>query len=132
MKPAVAGEALDGGHSATVLHDGERHARVNPLAVNQHRARAALAVVAALLGAGEVKVLAKQVQQRCPRRNAQLLDSTVDRDGHRNLVRQSGHAGLGTQRLVSRFWTETTSAPSDEPRLRSYLTQPTRPREQRR
>ena len=46
-----------------LLHHREREAGVDPAAVHQHRAGAALAVVAALLGAGQSAVLAQQVQQ---------------------------------------------------------------------
>ena len=39
-------------------------ARIHAPAIHMHRARAALAVVAALLGAGEVQMLAHAVEQR--------------------------------------------------------------------
>ena len=47
-----------------LVHHGEREARVDPPAVDEHGARAALAVVAALLGAGQVEVLAQRIEQR--------------------------------------------------------------------
>ena len=39
-------------------------------AVDQHRAGAALAVIAALLGAGQVEMVAQRVEQGRPRRDA--------------------------------------------------------------
>ena len=46
------------------VHDGERQAGIDPAAVDDHGAGAALALIAALLGAGEMEVLAQRVQQR--------------------------------------------------------------------
>ncbi len=48
----VTREALDGYHLAPIGGRGQHHASVHPVAVEQHRTGAALAVVAALLGAG--------------------------------------------------------------------------------
>ena len=42
---------------------GQRQAREHGLAVDQHRARPALAELAAVLGAGEVQVLAEHLEQ---------------------------------------------------------------------
>ena len=44
----------------------------------QDRARAAGALVAALLGAGEIEPFAQQVEQRLPRIDFKLLLSTID------------------------------------------------------
>ena len=55
MQRAVVGQALDGGDLGAVLHDGQGQAGIDAPAVDQHRAGAALAVVAALLGAGQVE-----------------------------------------------------------------------------
>jgi hypothetical protein len=49
---------------ALILHS-KSEARVYALALDQHGARAARALVAALLGAGELKVISQQVQERC-------------------------------------------------------------------
>ncbi len=46
------------------VHHGERQAGIDPPPVDHHGAGAALAVVAALLGAGQVQVLAQGVEQR--------------------------------------------------------------------
>jgi hypothetical protein len=56
-------QAFDGGDLGALVHDGQRQAGVDALAVHQHGAGAALPVVAALLGAGQVQVLAQGVEQ---------------------------------------------------------------------
>ena len=61
-----------------VLHDGERQARIDPPAVDQHRAGAALAVIAALLRAGQVEMVAQRVEQGRPRRDIELRLDAVD------------------------------------------------------
>ena len=64
MQRVALGEALDGDDVGAVVADGERQAGIDAPAVDQHGAGAALAAVAALLGAGEVEPLAQQVEQR--------------------------------------------------------------------
>ena len=56
-----------------LVHHRERQAGVDAAAVDDHRAGAALAVVAALLGAGEVQVLAQRVEQRRARVELQCM-----------------------------------------------------------
>ncbi|GLX21620.1 hypothetical protein Slala02_48570 [Streptomyces lavendulae subsp. lavendulae] len=64
MQTAVLpGEALDGGDLCAVLGDGEQQAAVEAPAVDEDGARPALAVVAALLRAGEAEPLAQRVEQ---------------------------------------------------------------------
>ena len=46
------------------MHTGERQAGIDAAAVDHDGAGAALAVVAALFGAGEVQVIAQRIQQR--------------------------------------------------------------------
>ena len=72
------GQALDRRDVVAVLHDGEREAGVDAAAVQQHRARAALAVVAALLGAGEAGAFAQQVEQGDPRFDVEGAVLAVD------------------------------------------------------
>ena len=55
--------------SAAVRLDGEHEARVDAPPVDEHRARAALADEAALLGAGQPEVVAQDVEQRVVRRD---------------------------------------------------------------
>jgi hypothetical protein len=56
-------EALDGGDLRALVHHRQAQAGHDPPPIHQHRAGAALALVAALLGAGQVHVLAQRVQQ---------------------------------------------------------------------
>ena len=55
MQRVAVGQALDGGDLGAVVADRERQAGIDPAAVDQHGAGAALAAVAAFLGAGEVR-----------------------------------------------------------------------------
>ena len=64
VQGARRAETFDRHDLVALVHDGERQARVDAPAVDQHRAGAALPVVAALLGAGQVQVLAQRVEQR--------------------------------------------------------------------
>ena len=66
---AVGLEPLDGRDRRAVGLDGEHRARLHRPAVEQHRARAAAARVAADVGAGEAEVLA-QVVRRAARRGS--------------------------------------------------------------
>ena len=49
--------------------------------VDQHDARAALAVIAALLRSGQAEPLAEQVEQRRPRIDGPPVQDAVDVDG---------------------------------------------------
>ena len=60
-------QPFDGGDAVALVHHRERQAGIDPPPVDHHRAGAALAVIAALLGAGEMQVLAQRVEQRGPR-----------------------------------------------------------------
>ena len=79
--------------SRALVRDRQREAGVRAPAVEQDRARAALPVVAALLGAGQVEVLAQQVEQRRPRVDRQAPLAPVD--GERDL----GHHGVHVHAL---------------------------------
>ena len=87
MQRAVRRQAFDRGDLGAVLHDGQRQAGIDAPAVDQHRAGAALAVVAALLGAGQVEVVAQRVEQGRPRRDLELRLDAVDGQRDRNFVR---------------------------------------------
>ncbi|MNH24987.1 hypothetical protein D3C79_849480 [compost metagenome] len=66
MQLAVAGQPFDGDQLGAVTHDRQREAGVDALAITQHCAGPALAMVAALLGAYQVQLLTQQVEQRGP------------------------------------------------------------------
>src|SRR6185503_8357296 len=59
----AVGEALDGRHVGAVERHREQQARVRPAPVHEDGAGAALAVVAALLRAGQAEPLAQQVEK---------------------------------------------------------------------
>ena len=60
------------------VHDGQREARVDPAAIDEDGARAALAVIAAFLAAGELQVFAQRVEQRHARVELEGLLRAVD------------------------------------------------------
>lgn len=56
-------QTFNGRDRAATGLDCEREATVNATAIDQNRARAALAVVAPFLASGKVEILAKSIQQ---------------------------------------------------------------------
>ena len=79
MQLLAVGEALNRGDLTAGCGGREGQARVDPAAVNEHRAGPALAVVTPLLGAGQIKVLPQQVEQRCT--NVDLEPEALAVDG---------------------------------------------------
>jgi hypothetical protein len=63
VKVVGLADAFNGGDLVALMHDGEGQAAVHAAAVDVHRACAALAVIAALFGAGEVDALAEGIEQ---------------------------------------------------------------------
>ena len=61
---AVLRETLDGANFGALSLDRERQARELRTPVDEHRAQAALALLTAMLGAGEVRILAQHLEQR--------------------------------------------------------------------
>ena len=98
MRFALVGQALDGGDLAAVVHDGEGQAGIDALAVHQHRAGAALAAVAAFLGAGQVGDFAQGVEQGDARFDVQLVLGAVDAQCQR-LGRHVGRRVLHRRRV---------------------------------
>ncbi len=88
----AVGQALDRRDVEAVLGDGEQQARVRALAVDEDGARAALPVVATLLGSGEPEVLAQHVEEGRARIEVQPVLGVVDAEGdvgvmgHRSIV----------------------------------------------
>ena len=64
MQLVAARDALDGEDVGAVMADRQSQARIDPSAVDQHRAGAALAAVASLFGSGQVETLAQEIEQR--------------------------------------------------------------------
>lgn len=102
MERAVRRETLDRRDLAALLHHGQRETRVDPPAVDEDGAGAALAEVAAFLGAGQVQAIAQSVEEGRPHvdREAMLRAVHPERDGARPL---GDHADAG--RAERRPWT---------------------------
>ncbi|MNI73685.1 hypothetical protein D3C73_1297090 [compost metagenome] len=85
-------QAFNGGDLGPVMHDGQRQTGIDAPPVQHHRTGATLAVVATLLGAGQVQMFAQRVQQRGAHVQGHLARRAIDTQGH------SGghglHAGL--------------------------------------
>ena len=75
--------------SAPCGGDGEGEAGVDAAAVEEHGAGAALAVVAALFGAGEVEVLAQGVEQGGAGVERELVRFAVDLEGEVEHLRRA-------------------------------------------
>ena len=99
VQRAAGGQAFDRGDRAALVLHRQRQARQDALAVDQHRAGAAGALVAALLGAGEMQVLAQQVEQRCPDIDRKVAGLSVDDEMHMQAL-PDGRSAVG--RLRSR------------------------------
>ena len=63
MQFAAIGETFDRGHAVSLRGDRKRQTRQHATAVDQNRASAALAVIAAFLSASQSEALAQQVEQ---------------------------------------------------------------------
>ena len=66
MQASPVRHAFDREDVGAVVADRERQARIDPASVDEDGAGAALPAVAALLGAGQMKAFAQQVEQRDP------------------------------------------------------------------
>ena len=81
MQAAVFGQALDGRHAPSAAVDGKDQAREDGLIVEQHGAGAALAKLAPVLGAAEIQILTKNLEQRLVRRERDFGWLAVDVEG---------------------------------------------------
>jgi hypothetical protein len=78
MEPVAVSEPLDRCDGFAVMHCSEREARVDAAPIQQHRARAALAVIAALLGSCQREMLTQSVEKSCPGIEGQTMEQAVD------------------------------------------------------
>ena len=78
MQLLPACQSFDGRDLVTLDLHGERQARVDALAVDQHGAGSALTVVAAFLSAGQPDVVAPGVQERAARLQLSAVTRAVD------------------------------------------------------
>ena len=90
-----------------LMHDRERQARIDPPPTHDDRAGAALAVIATLLGAGEMQMFAQRIKQRRPRVERDFARLAIDVEGdfrHRDslgggsLRRSRGRLCIGHRR----------------------------------
>src|SRR5439155_11656803 len=93
----VRGEAFDGDDLRPVGLDGEEHAALHRASVHQDRAGAAVAGVAADVGAGQVEVVANEVDEQLARLDLALIALAVDSDRDRVLA----HTASRTARAAS-------------------------------
>ena len=63
MKPIALRHAFDRQDVGAVVTDRKRKARIDPSSVDDDRAGAALAAVAALLGSGQMQAFAKKIEE---------------------------------------------------------------------
>src|SRR5580693_9235240 len=80
-QPAVRGQALDRRYVVAGRLDGQHQARTHRPAVDDDRARTADPVLAADVGAGEIKVIPQEVRQRLARLRRTRARRTVDPQG---------------------------------------------------
>src|ERR1041385_6990936 len=92
VQHVAARQTLDGGDPAAVALAGSDQAGVDRLAVELDGARTALALAAALLGAGQPQVLAQHVEQPLPRRRLDRAQLAVDLERELHGVPQRGRA----------------------------------------
>ena len=88
MQRAVLGQAFDCCDLRAVFHDRERQAGIDPAAIDQNRAGAALAVIAALLRSGQADMDPQRVKKGRPRCEVQLFRHTIDMKRNRHFGRQ--------------------------------------------
>jgi hypothetical protein len=81
MELVSLGQAFDGDHRVAGVSDGQSQAGVDPAAVDEDGARAALTVIAALLGAGQSETFAEQVEKRGARVDEDVVVVAVDPQG---------------------------------------------------
>ena len=94
----TGGQALHRGQGGPVGLHGQHEAGPDRLAVQQHGARPADALLAAQVSAGEPEVVAERIGQRAPGLHVDLLAVTVDAEAHlhgSSLLGGLGPGGLG-------------------------------------
>jgi hypothetical protein len=88
MPPSIGRQAFDGGHLSALALRRKREARQNALAVKQHRAGTARALVAALLRTRQVELVAQHIEERDAAVEPQPPRAPVDDQGHLNVGRR--------------------------------------------
>jgi hypothetical protein len=83
MQPPILRQSFDRCNFVTLVHDREAQAGIDAASVHQHRAGAALAVVAAFFCSGQLQALTQRVQQSHPRFHGEGVFFIVDRKADR-------------------------------------------------
>src|SRR5262249_9186460 len=112
MQHTAARQALDRDDPAPVALTGRDQAGVHRLAVELDGAGAALALAAALLGAGQSQILAQHVEQALPRRDLNRARLAVDLECELHDVPQRGRARAITSGEIGSSSNATPSASS--------------------
>jgi hypothetical protein len=92
IERVAVGKAFDRQNFRAVIAERERQAGIDSPAIDEDRARAALAAIAAFLGSGQVETLAQQVEKRHTRIikfDVSLLTVYGEADGEVHLMLQS-------------------------------------------
>ena len=87
-------QTLDGEDVVALMHHRERQAGIDPPPIHQHRAGAALAVIAPLLGAGQMQMLAQQIEQRGTDVDADSMGAAVDCEADRRRSYRTGERSV--------------------------------------
>jgi hypothetical protein len=98
MERFAVREPLDRCDGLAVMHCGERQTRVDAAPVEQHRASAALTVIATLLGSREREMFTQSVDKSCPRIEHQSMQLSVHSEFDTYWSHRLGVGPLGGQR----------------------------------
>src|SRR6185312_17308404 len=113
LQLARVAQAFHGLHPGAACLDGEHQAAAHDLPVHPHRARAAYAVLAAGMRAGEPELVAQEIDQVLARLDAALHRRAVD--GQRDVdsvVHARSSSTPARCRFVSREWYRSGSGRS--------------------
>jgi hypothetical protein len=109
MELVVIGQAFDRDDGDVVMGDGECEAAVDPAAVDEDGACTALAVVAALLGAGQAELVAQEVEQGETGVDDEAVMLAVDAEGERQML---GLKAAGIVRRRAQKWARQSTQSS--------------------
>src|SRR2546430_17456573 len=79
-------DAFDGRDLIALVQSGESETRKLALAINVHRARTALPVIASLLRSSQVQMLAQAIEKSRARIDSQIVRFSVNREGNRDCI----------------------------------------------
>ena len=83
-------DAFDGRDLIALVQSGESETRKLALAINVHRARAALTVIASLLRTSEMQMFAETIEETRARIDSKIILLTVDTERNGNRILQVG------------------------------------------